>query len=274
MMLDEEEHRRLYKQAYLPEHLPYYVEAVSGAEPFLHEDHLCLLRKHHLTFIGYPLEKKGDTPLAYESACKRFRPLSAGIIAPEIWLPRGSYEIQPGDVYFLLNLPSKPLPHALDYMVRRGGRELAVTEGRFGREHKKLIQAFLSHHRLTPEQIRIFKHISVYLKGSESARLLEARRGRTLVAFNILDTGSADYAFYLFSFRSSHENVPGASDLLFYEMVQFAQSEGKGAINLGLGINQGIRRFKEKWGGVPFLPYQTALIQNKPLEMAPLWNKL
>ena len=42
--------------------------------------------------------------------------------------------------------------------------------------------------------------------------------------------------------------MPGASDLLFSEMAQLAQSEGKEAINLGLGVHTGIRRFKEKMG--------------------------
>ncbi|MFH1627942.1 MAG: hypothetical protein ABIE47_04380 [Pseudomonadota bacterium] len=31
--------------------------------------------------------------------------------------------------------------------------------------------------------------------------------------------------------------------------------EGKKYINLGLGINPGVAFFKEKWGGVVFLPY-------------------
>jgi hypothetical protein len=55
--------------------------------------------------------------------------------------------------------------------------------------------------------------------------------------------------------------VPGASDLLFNEMVRLAQSEGKQAINLGLGVHRGIRRFKEKWGGEPFLNHRSVLIQ-------------
>jgi hypothetical protein len=35
-----------------------------------------------------------------------------------------------------------------------------------------------------------------------------------------------------------------------------AREYGKGYINLGLGVNPGIRRFKEKWGGKPSLPYE------------------
>jgi len=57
-------------------------------------------------------------------------------------------------------------------------------------------------------------------------------------------------------------------------MVNLAQSEGKKTINLGLGINKGIRQFKEKWGGVPFLPYASALVHRGPVDLGRLAKKL
>jgi hypothetical protein len=57
-------------------------------------------------------------------------------------------------------------------------------------------------------------------------------------------------------------------------MVNLAQAEGKKAINLGLGVNAGIRRFKEKWGGVPFLPYASAMIRRGSVDIGRLANKL
>ena len=69
-------------------------------------------------------------------------------------------------------------------------------------------------------------------------------------------------------------HVPGASDLLLREMVNLAHAEGKKTINLGLGINTGIRRFKEKWGGVPFLPYTSAIVHRNPLDLGRLAKKL
>jgi hypothetical protein len=47
-------------------------------------------------------------------------------------------------------------------------------------------------------------------------------------------------------------------------MVRLAQSEGKQAINLGLGVSAGIRRFKEKWGGEAFLEHRSVIIQRQP----------
>jgi hypothetical protein len=57
-------------------------------------------------------------------------------------------------------------------------------------------------------------------------------------------------------------------------MVHLAQAEGKKALNLGLGIHPGVSRFKEKWGGTPFLAHAPALVTRKPLEMGRLADKL
>jgi hypothetical protein len=159
-------------------------------------------------------------------------------------------------------------------MVRRAQKDLVITSGQFGRDHKHIVKAFLKSRRFTPEQTHLFKHLYYYLKHSPSAVLLDARKGGRLAAFTVLDLGSADYAFYLFNFRSTKFNIPGASDLLFREMVNIAQSSGKRAVNLGLAVNAGIRRFKEKWGGVPFLPYEAALVCRETQGLGDLAQKL
>lgn len=149
-----------------------------------------------------------------------------------------------------------------------------VSEGDFGREHQKLVKAFLSRHGLSREQRILFKSLPTYLKTSTTVRLLEARRGRELAAFTVMDLGSADYGFYVFNFRSTKINVPGASDLLFHEMVKAAQAAGKQALNLGLGIHPGISRFKEKWGAAPFVSYASATIHKKTTSLGDLFEKL
>ncbi|MGD2269198.1 MAG: hypothetical protein PVI06_02275 [Desulfobacterales bacterium] len=274
-MLKKEERYFVYRHAYVPEHLPGYVAAVSGANPHLHENYLCFTRKNHLIFIGYPLENRSDDlARCYDAACERFRPATAAIIAPIIWLPPQTFEKHQKDCYYRLDLPlGRPNP-AVAYMVRRAEKELCVTLGNFSKEHRRLVDDFLSSHQLTKAQRHIFRHIQHYLKASKYARLIEARKKTTLVAFTIADMGSTEFAFYLFNFRSTREKIPGASDLLFNEMVSLAQSEGKKAINLGLGIHPGIRRFKEKWGGVPFLSYASALVHREPPDLGGLANKL
>jgi hypothetical protein len=274
-MLNKDELNRIYQHAYLPEHLPDYVAAVSGATPYLFENVLCFLRRRHLIFIGYPLDNAAaDVERVYTTACQTFSPSMISIIAPKIWLPETSYEKQPSDNYYRLKLPLTSIDPAVAYMVRRAERELKVAYGKFSKEHKKIIKAFLSSRNLTPEQRHIYKHIPNYLKHSNTARLIEARKDDVLTAFNVVDTGSENYAFYLFNFRSNKVNVPGASDLLLREMVNLAQFQGKKAINLGLGIHPGIRRFKEKWGGVPFLAYHSALVQRQTVNLGGLAKKL
>jgi hypothetical protein len=188
-------------------------------------------------------------------------------------LPEGN-EIQPADRYYRLILPLKSLKPDVAYMVRRAERELKVRVGKFGRAHKKIIEDFIGRQNLTAEQIHIFRHVQNYMKRSKTAYLLEARKADRLVAFSIVDMGSARYAFYQFNFRSAKIAVPGASDFLFNEMIRLAQSEGKQAMNLGLGIHPGIRRFKEKWGAEPFLTHNSVLIDRKPAVFGKLADKL
>lgn len=274
-MLSDRERQWIYHRAYVPEHLPGYVRAVSGAEPFLQQKYIFFFDNKHLFFNGYPLESSA-TPAAriYELVCGRFQPNTVAVIAP-IMLPAVAQTAPPsGDSYYRLDLPLPPINPAIAYMLRRARREIQVTHGRFGRAHRKVVKAFLSGHSFNRRQKYLFQHISQYLKSSESAILFEARRGKELAAFNIVDLGSENYAFYLFSFRSQKIKVPGASDLLFHEMVNLAQAEGKKAVNLGLGINTGIRRFKEKWGGIPFLDYHSMWVDKRDIDIGRLAKKL
>jgi hypothetical protein len=274
-MLTKEELHRIHQNAYLPEHLPDYVQAVSDATPHLFERVLFFLRRRHLIFIGYPLGNTAvDVESVYSSVCQKFNPTVISIIAPKLWLPAESYEKQVQDHYYRLDLPLVSMDSEVAYMIRRAQRELRVVSGKFGRQHKKLVNAFLKQHELTPEQTYLFKHIPHYLKHSGTSRLLEARKDHKLVAFTVMDLGSQDYAFYMFNFRSKKINIPGASDLLFNEMVKLSEIEGKKTINLGLGVHAGIRRFKQKWGGVPFLDYNSVLLRRDTLELGDIAKKL
>ena len=274
-MLTDHEIQWIYHRAYLPEHLHDYVSAVSGTEPFLQDSYIYFLKKKHLIFNGYPLEPDSGPPArVYDLICDRLRPATVAVMASSLWLPPDQCAEQTTDSYFRLDLPVDPPDAAVAYMVRRARKELQISAGSFGKEHRKIVKAFLARQKFNRRQKSLFKRISDYLKVSHSAVLFEARKAGKLVAFNIVDLGAADYAFYLFSFRSGKINVPGASDLLFHEMVKLAQAEGKKTVNLGLGVNAGIRRFKEKWGGVPFLDYFSAFIDKREVDIGSLAKKL
>jgi hypothetical protein len=274
-MLSKAERELIYCQAYLPEHLSDYVVAISGTEPCLFRNYLYFVSKKHLIFIGYPLQTDSD-PAAqiYDTICADVQPSTVAVIAPEIWLPADEYTKESTDSYYRLDLPLAKVDSSVAYMVRRAQKELQISRSHFEKKHKRIIKSFVSSHQLTREQKYIFKQIPRYLKTCNCAILLEAKKDDDVVAFSILDIGSADYAYYLFNFRSNKINIPGASDLLLSEMVALAKDEGKKAINLGLGINDGILHFKEKWGGVPFLPYTSVLVHREPITLGGLAKKL
>ncbi len=263
-MLTRKESDHIYQQAYVPEHLVKYVTAVSGGTPYYHQDYLCYLHRNHLIFIGYPLVDNPERlSQVYPAVCERFNPQTITVVADDLTGLPPANESQPADQYYRLKLPLTSIHPDVAYMVRRAEKELIMEIGQFGREHKKVIKEFIRRQNLSAAQIHIYKNISTYMKRSTSAYLLEARKSGRLVAFSVVDLGSAGYAFYQFSFRSVQQTVPGASDFLFSEMVRMALSEGKQLINLGLGVHAGIRRFKEKWGGKAFLGHRSVFIQRQ-----------
>jgi len=95
-----------------------------------------------------------------------------------------------------------------------------------------------------------------YVHHSKSSLVLSAwdKKGK-LSAFNVVDLSAREFTTYLLGCHSKKHYVPHASDLLFHEMIRLSRESGKRTLHLGIGVNEGIRRFKEKWGGTPCLDY-------------------
>ena len=146
-------------------------------------------------------------------------------------------------------------------MIHRAGRELSVGKKRtFGEEHTKIVEGFFKSHPVDEGTRTILERIGEYLKASTTVWVFEAREPNGgLVAFDVAEFGPKDYVFYMFNFRSEALYVPGASDLLLYEIMQQAKTERKRFANLGLGIDSGVSFFKKKWGGRVFLSYAFCL---------------
>ncbi len=258
MVLTTAEESLLYRYAYVPEQVPVYVQAISGFEPFFRDNYLYFVHAGHLLFVGYPLAPSNDADMAivFESTFNTVKPYSATILTSgNIGIKGSKHLAESDDWYFRLDLPVGKISAENAYMVRRAARELTVCTGTFGSEHEGIVTEFCTQRALSEEHAAIFGKIQQYVSSSPGSVLLEARRGSKLAAFNIMETGSQDFLHYLFNFRSMTDSVPGASDLLFLEMIRFAEASGKKAINLGLGLGPGVRRFKEKWGAFPFLKH-------------------
>jgi hypothetical protein len=252
--------------AYVPEHVISYVTAISQTEPFLLDDFLVYRKKSHLIFVGYPLKGVFDErrmAMTFGDAMNHFRPGEVALTAPVI-PPSLSTGVHPSsDHYYRLELSTLSISQKLRNMLSRASRDLVVEKGQiFDDEHRKMIEHFIQTHPVDENTRFIFQRIQDYLSSSDRAWVFNARNKRgELVAFDVAELGSKQYALYLFNFNSTALYVPGASDLLLSEVVQHARTEGKRYLNLGLGINPGVAFFKKKWGGVIFLPYAFALVK-------------
>jgi hypothetical protein len=250
--------------AYVPEHIPQYVTPISQTEPHLFGDYLVYAKKGHFILVGYPLNEAFEEKRlgrALEDAVQCLNPVSVALIAPAIppSLQQGSSPSM--DQYYRLDLSTLSISQKSRNMLRRAGRDLSVGKNpHFAQEHKKIIEEFLKSHSADEATRFIFRRIDAYLSLSKTASIFEARTGDgDLVAFDIAEFMPKDYAVYMFNFRSQARYIPGASDLLLAAVMQQAIAEGKKYINLGLGINSGVAFFKEKWGGVVFLPHAFCL---------------
>lgn len=263
-MLTGENESFILKHACVPEHIPSYASAISGGEPFLISNYLCYLNGTHLIFVGYPLggpfyESKLREGLSL--AIERLSPKTVALISPKALFPSSHCTEAGSDEYYRLDLASFNMGKNARNMVERASTVVKVERGEgMGKEHEGLISDFLKAQKVERTTENIFEKIPSYVSQSKTALILSARgKDGTLVAFDVADLASVEYAFYQFNFNSRERHVPGASDLLLSEIVKIAGEEGKKYINLGLGIRGGVRRFKEKWGGRPFLKHEFCL---------------
>ena len=263
-MISQEESNLIYDHAYVPEHLVEYVIAVTDGEPYLFQNYLCYKNGETLIFVGYPLgatfnEKKMEASL--DAASKTMKPRTISLIAPTIATRSARIVQQHSDSYYRLDLNALIVTPKVRNMLRRASQKVSVEQSNEWKdEHKAIVDEFLVTHQVSEESRHIFIRIPEYVSASKSVHILNALDNEErLIAFDVVDYGAKDYAFYMFNFTSGKHHVPGASDLLLSEMVASAREKGKRFVNLGLAINKGITFFKQKWGGVPFLNYEFAL---------------
>ncbi len=297
-MITAAEQRFIAAHAYVPEHLTAYVAAITGSQPHLVHDFVVYRNGERLIFVGYPLSAPHDDAAwlaALDVVQQRFRPRLTSLIVPGV-LPDGPLAGLPGcvysrpDAYYRLGVHAVRPGKKLRSLLRRAASELVVgTAASMGREHRSLVDEFLANTPLSDDSRVIFEQLERYagqsMMGAVRRRflaatgapdvgrpaILEARdAGGRLVAFDVVALSESEYAFSLFNFRSKERYVPGASDLLLAELIATARADGKRYVNLGLGINPGVSRFKEKWGATSFLAHCAAVCerQRSPWEEA------
>ncbi len=261
-MISKEEELYILKRAYLPEHVVSLMTIISKAEPLLIDDHLIYVKDNWAILVGYPLN--GDfsgnriKPLVH-LITKQHTIRYLWVIAPEI----------PGDLagipsemkhddYYRLDIAGFRMKGNLHKAVAKAKTKLVVERsGQTTEEHGSLIREFLRREKPGALTRELFSGIPEYARASDTAIILNARDPKgQLSAFFVIETAAKTFDTYVVGCHSKKYYVPYASDMLFFEMINITRRNGKSFINLGLGVNSGIRRFKEKWGGVPFLRYE------------------
>jgi hypothetical protein len=261
-VITPEEEACVLTWASVPEHIVSLMTLISKGDPVLLDGHLGIVKDNWLIFIGYPLETnflRERCERIVQRAVETFRPDYLWFIGPEVppSLVNTATERQT-DQYYLFDIERTKLKPSLLRLADTASKELIVERGRsISKEHEALISELLKREKL-PDRVReLYRAMPDYIGHSSSAWALNARdKTGKLCAFTVVELGAKDFSAYILGARSKKHYVPHASDLLFLEMINLTREAGKNRVNLGLGVNAGIRRFKEKWGGKPFLRYE------------------
>jgi len=261
-MLSTEQKEYILSKAYVPEHIPDLMVPISKGEPSLADGYIYFSRDNWMIFVGYPLDHDftaENLESALSGAIKKYQPWHIWLIAPEI--PPSLNQFcgeRESDDYYRLELSGLEVKQHLLRLTRKVSGNLHVEKGRrISKEHKEVVTEFLEKERLNPRIRELFLSMEGYVKQSETSIVLNAidKKGE-LTAFYVVELSAREFATYVVGCYSKKNYIPHASDLLAFEMINLARENGKSYINLGLGVNDGIRRFKEKWGGAPFLRYE------------------
>ena len=261
-MITPAEEAYVLTRAYVPEHIVSLMTLISKGDPFLIEDHLGFVKDNWLILVGYPLggnfsQERCERIL--KQAVDTFRPEYLWFIGPDI--PPSlldSCKERQTDQYYTFDIEKTILRSSLQRAADKASEKLIIEKGRsISKEHQALISELLNREKL-PDRVReLYRAMPEYVGRSSSAWTIDARdlTGK-LCAFSVIELGAKNFSAYILGSHSKKRYVPHASDLLFLEMINLTREHGKNTINLGLGVNEGIRRFKEKWGGTPFLTYE------------------
>ncbi len=249
-------------KSFIPEQIPSLMEQISNGRGFLVQNYVGFENGEWMILVGYPLEGEfisQELESVINIVVRSYHPRILWLIAPA--LPASLSEtatLTQTDTYFQLNLETYKIPSDLMREVRKTESTLKIDfTSKFTQSHQELVSEFMQRQELPPLVSALYQSMPQYLKKSSTATLINARDiYDKLCAFYVVERAAIGFDAYILGCYSRENYVPHASDRLFYEMILSARQRGKEKLQLGLGVNPGIRRFKEKWGGKPFWDYQ------------------
>ncbi len=261
--------------ARVPEHSAHFMSAMSGGSPVVVNDYLFFTGEDWVTGIGYPLRGEfdlssfilaadllGDALVARNrsAACEH---VDMFVVAPALpahaVLELGG-EMGEEDRFYILPAGTD-VPAPLRRLARKAGESLRVEEGaEFGAAHRRLWSEMLAKTDMRPNVREMYAKTGRLMQaGVPGVSFLNALDASgNLAASLLIDTSPEKFLSYIIGAHSRRHYTPYATDLLFAHMLAKARRMGKEYIHLGLGVNEGILRFKKKWGAQEDLPFVSA----------------
>lgn len=270
-MLTAEEKAYILEHAYVPEHCIHLMTHVSGGEPFLIDDFFICHKGNWIILIGYPLEDNFSAKNFEAVVLKvreKFRPDFLSLVAPEVPPALASIcQESESDAYFTLQTQSTVIRSPVKRNLKKARQNLRVeSSSTMQEDHQELMQEFVERTQPSDRVKRLLFKMPEFVARADTAFVLNAwDKASKLAAFYVIDVEARQFSNYIIGCHSKKNYVLGASDLLLFELVNLNLEYNKQYIHLGLGVNAGIRRFKEKWGGVPTRRYEMCeLAAKKP----------
>ncbi|MGD9300633.1 MAG: hypothetical protein PVI13_03605 [Desulfobacterales bacterium] len=271
-MLTSEQENYILSHAYVPEHTVGLMTTLSGGEGYLTEDFFFCHRGDWIVLVGYPLRQEfalDRFEMVLAKIRSDFKPARISLIAPHL-SPRltSSCQQRNSDKYYILDAGPPVIGDAVKRNLKKAARVLTVERAdKMGDAHGELMNEFVARIK-PPERVKdLIFQMPRYVGAAQSAWVINAWLSReVLAAFYVIDLAAKKFANYIIGCYSKKNYVIGASDLLVSELMKLSAENGKTFIHMGLGVNDGIRRFKEKWGARPERTYEMCeLVFKKPL---------
>lgn len=262
-MISKEEESYILSRAYVPEHIPKMMSFLSDGEPFLIEqDYLIFLKHDSIILIGYPLDSSKrieDHERCIKIVIKRFDPSHMYIVSESgsSGFFKQCNKIDE-DFYYIIDLEKISLDRGVLKIIQKATKRLTIRiDNQETEMHKRLTQEFLSQKNLKAGIKELYIKLPAYMRNSEGIFYISAySEDGVLTGYYIVENEAERFSAYMIGCMSKKDYVPYTSDYLMYELINISREMGKKYINLGIGVNEGIRRFKEKWGGVKSLKYE------------------
>ena len=261
-MLTSDQEAYILDHAYVPEHCIRLMTLVSGGEPFLIDDHFICRKDNWIILVGYPLQDNFNSDnfeAVLSKLRKKFHPAYISLIAPKIpsSLAPDCQESE-SDVYFTLPTQQAVITSPVKRNLKKAGQNLRVaSSSRMQDEHQALMAEFIERVQPPDRVKRLLFKMPEFVVRADKAYVLNAwDKTDKLAAFYIVDFEARQFSNYIIGCHSKANYVLGASDFLLFELLNMSLEFNKEYIHLGLAVNAGVRRFKQKWGGVPSRQYE------------------